>query len=47
MSPKHLQKYTDEFSGRHNMRESDTLAQMAGMVKGLDGKRLRYKELVG
>ena len=46
MSPKHLQKYTDEFSGRHNMRELDTLTQMVVMVRGLDGKRLCYKDLV-
>ena len=47
MSPKHLHRYVDEFAGRHNQRESDTIDQMAAMVQGMDGKRLRYKDLVG
>ena len=47
MSAKHLQKYVNEFSGRHNIRCQDTLLQMAKVVRGLDGKRLEYKELVG
>ena len=28
MSPKHLQRYVDEFSGRHNARNADTVEQM-------------------
>ena len=47
MSAKHLQRYVDEFSGRHNMRSLDTIDQMAVMAKGMDGKRLRYRDLVG
>ena len=47
MSVKHLGRYVDEFAGRHNQREADTVDQMAGMVRGMDGKRLRYRELVG
>ncbi len=47
MSPEHLQRYVTEFSGRHNMREMGTLDQMQGIVRGLDGKRLRYQDLVG
>ncbi len=46
MSPKHLNRYVKEFSGRHNMRESDTGDQMAGVVAGMDGKRLKYKTLI-
>ncbi len=46
MSPKHLHRYVDEFAGRHNVRTSDTIDQMAAMVRGMDGKRLRYKDLV-
>ena len=46
ISPQHLQRYIDEFAGRHNVRPLDTLDQMAKMVRGLDGKRLRYRELV-
>ena len=29
ISPKHLQRYVDEFSGRHGVREADTITQMA------------------
>ena len=47
MSAKHLQRYVDEFSGRHNMRKLDTIDQMRVMAKGMDGKRLRYRDLVG
>ena len=47
MSPKHLQRYVDEFAGRHNMRPLDTIDQMKAMVRGMDRKRLRYRDLVG
>ena len=46
MSPKHLDRYVDEFEGRHNQRELDTLDQMANMVLGMDGKRLKYEDLI-
>ena len=46
MSPKHLQRYVNEFAGRHNIRELDTLDQMGTVVRGMDLKRLPYKELV-
>ena len=45
MSPKHLHRYVDEFSGRHNIRTADTIDQMVAMVRGMDGKRLRYEDL--
>ena len=47
MSVKHLGRYVDEFAGRHNQRKADTIDQMGAMVRGMDGKRLRYRELVG
>ena len=47
MSPKHLDRYVNEFAGRHNIRCKDTIEQMKEIVRGLDGKRLRYRELVG
>ncbi len=47
MSPKHLGRYVGEFSGRHNQRTLDTIEQMGAIVKGLESKRLRYRDLVG
>ncbi len=47
VSPKHLDSYVTEFAGRHNARPQDTADQMAGLVRGMDGKRLRYQELIG
>ena len=46
MSEKHLGRYVAEFAGRHNDRPQDTEEQMARIVKGMDGKRLRYEDLI-
>ena len=46
ISPKHLQRYVDEFAGRHGIRELDTLNQMQSVVSGMVGKRLMYRDLV-
>ena len=46
MSPKHLDRYVTEFEGRHNDRPADTVDQMRRMVRGMEGKRLRYQDLV-
>ena len=46
MSPKHLHRYLDEFAGRQNVRENDTIDQLGAMVEGMEGKRLRYQELI-
>ena len=46
MSPKHLDRYVTEFAGRHNAREADTIDQMKGMASGLEGKRLKYDDLI-
>ena len=46
MSRKHLQRYVNEFSGRHNVRDLDTIHQMNWTVVGLVGKRLRYEDLI-
>ena len=45
-SEKHLDRYIAEFAGRHNVRNKDTVDQMSGVVKGMQGKRLTYRELV-
>ena len=46
MSPKHLNRYVQEFAGKHNIRESDTLDQMRSVVARLVGKNLLYTRLV-
>ena len=46
ISPKHLQRYVNEFAGRHNVRPLDTLAQMESVVIGLVGKRLTYRDAI-
>ena len=46
MSPKHLGRYVAEFEGRHNDRPSDTIDQIRNLMRGMDGKRLRYRDLV-
>ena len=46
LSPKHLDRYVGEFSGRHNVRERDTIDQMSSLARGIVGKRLTYRDLV-
>ena len=46
MSPEHLDRYVGEFEGRHNARSNNTIDQMAGMVRGAEGKRLNYVDLI-
>ncbi len=45
ISPKHLDRYVQEFAARHNLREADTIDIMAAVAAGGIGKRLRYREL--
>ena len=46
LSPKHLDRYIQEFAGRHNLREQDTIDQLTAISDGMRGKRLRYKQLI-
>ncbi len=46
LSPKHLGRYVNEFSGRHNQRPLDTVDQMSKVVRGMRGKRLSYQDLI-
>ena len=45
ISYKHLQRYIDEFAGRHNFRRRHTLEQMATVVAAMAGRRLMFAEL--
>lgn len=46
MSPKHIQRYANEFAGRLNAGH-DTMELLSTTVRGLSGRRLPYKELGG
>ena len=46
LSPKHLHRYAGEFAERHNVRGLDTIEQMKIMARGMDGKRLKYEDLI-
>ena len=46
MSPKHLDRYVQEFSSRHNLRDEDTVDIMAALTTGMNGKRLKYHHLI-
>ena len=46
MSKKHLQRYIDEYAGRHNIRPLATMDQIGVTFEGMSGKRLKYRELV-
>ena len=45
ISPKHMDRYVTEFAGRHNAREADTLTQMGKLVRGMVGRRLKFRDL--
>ena len=46
ISAKHLDRYVQQFAGKHNAREDDTIAQMQNVVAGMVGKRLMYRDLI-
>lgn len=46
LSAKHLQRYVNEFCGRHNIRDLDTIRQMEHVVARMVGKRLMYRDLI-
>ena len=46
VSEKHKQAYVDEYAGRFNLRDKDTIDQMGTMAYNMKGKRLKYKDLI-
>ena len=46
LSPKHLQRYVNEFCYRSGMRDRDTIDQMTEWAAALVGKRLMYEQLI-
>jgi transposase-like protein len=46
ISQKHLQRYVDEFVSRRNFRRNHTVDQMTLFAGGMEGKRLRYQDLI-
>ena len=46
VNEKHLGRYVREFAGRQNIRDLGTIAQMSVLARGMDGRRLRYRDLV-
>lgn len=47
LSVKHLHRYSDEFSSCHNDRPADTIEQIHSIMRGMEGKRLKYDDLIG
>ncbi len=45
LSKKHLQRYINQFCGKHNVRDMDTEVQMQYVAACMVGKRLMYKDL--
>ena len=43
---KRLQRNVDGFSGRHSVRNADTISQMQDVAAGMEGKRPRYRDLI-
>ena len=46
LSPKHLDRNVQEFAGRHNVRELDTIEQIKSLRNGMEGRRLTSKALI-
>ena len=47
VEPFHLHRYLDEQAYRYNNRKEDNTARFVGVVRGVEGKRITYKQLTG
>lgn len=45
MSIEHLNRYANQFTGKHNIREQDTIDQTKAIVQGMVGKRCKFEDL--
>ena len=45
ISDKHLNRYVGQFAGKYNIQDLDTEDQLAFIVLGMVGVRLRYVDL--
>ncbi|MYH57343.1 MAG: IS1595 family transposase [Boseongicola sp. SB0675_bin_26] len=46
ISDQHLDRYVAEFEGRNNIRDMDTIDQMAFLARAIVGRRIKYDDLV-
>ena len=46
MSPKHLNRYVNEFAYRHNTRDMGTMNFIASTITRAVGKRIKYVDLI-
>ena len=46
LSPKHLNRYVQEFASKNDIRDSGTVAQMRDTVSRLVGRNLLYRDLI-
>ncbi len=46
MSPKHLDRYAQEFAGRHNPQNLDTMDIIESVMHGTEHKRLKHDSLI-
>ena len=46
LTRKHLQRYLDEFAGRHNLLHLGIVARVESVIHSMVGKRLTYQELI-